>query len=140
MGELLGVGLPHFPPLAWTDPAMATALRGTKHETCKTKTKTPGICDLLGLKRFTPHDLRRTAASWSRLIGQPMGKIALCLDHRVTSEDGIKLPSVTGKHYVHAEHREPQEKREVLQAWADELRRIIAKPAVKTVEAMKLAA
>src|SRR5262249_48674084 len=35
--------------------AMATALRGTR--------KTPGICKLLGLKPFTPHDLRRTAAT-----------------------------------------------------------------------------
>ena len=25
------------------------------------KSKTPRLCDLLGLKRFTPHDLRRTA-------------------------------------------------------------------------------
>jgi hypothetical protein len=32
--------------------AMATALRGTKHETCKGKT--PGLCELLGLKPFTP--------------------------------------------------------------------------------------
>jgi hypothetical protein len=60
-----------------------------------------------------------------------MSKIALCLDHRVTTEDGIKLPSVTGKHYVHAEGRELQEKREVLQAWANELRRIIGLPAAE---------
>src|SRR4051794_24144116 len=38
---------------------MATALRGTKH---KGKVKRPGICALLGLRPFTPHDLRRTAA------------------------------------------------------------------------------
>ncbi len=37
--------------------AMAAALRGTKHETSKDKTKTPGLCELLGLKPFTPHDL-----------------------------------------------------------------------------------
>ncbi|WP_235939597.1 tyrosine-type recombinase/integrase [Bradyrhizobium hipponense] len=106
--------------------AMADALRGDKR---KGKVRTPGICQLLGLKPFTPHDLRRTAASWARRIGQPMTKIALCLDHRVTTEDGIKLPPVTGKHYVHAEDRDVKEKREVLQAWAAELRRIIAEPA-----------
>jgi len=106
--------------------AMADALRGDKR---KGKVRTPGICQLLGLKPFTPHDLRRTAASWARRIGQPMAKIALCLDHRVTTEDGIKLPPVTGKHYVHAEDREVKEKREVLQAWTAELRRIIAEPA-----------
>ncbi|MCK1669742.1 MULTISPECIES: integrase family protein [unclassified Bradyrhizobium] len=106
--------------------AMADALRGDKR---KGKVRTPGICQLLGLKPFTPHYLRRTAASWARRIGQPMAKIALCLDHRVTMEDGIKLPPVTGKHYVHAEESEVKEKREVLQAWAAELRRIIAEPA-----------
>ncbi|MGY3621252.1 tyrosine-type recombinase/integrase [Bradyrhizobium sp. USDA 10063] len=106
--------------------AMSTALRGTK---VKGKVKTPGICALLGLKPFTPHDLRRTAASWARGIGQPLSKIALCLDHRVTTEDGIKLPPVTGRHYVHAEGREMKEKREVLQAWATELRRIIGEAA-----------
>lgn len=105
--------------------AMADALRGDKR---KGKVRTPGICQLLGLKPFTPHDLRRTAASWARRIGQPMAKIALCLDHRVTTEDGVKLPPVTGKHYVHAEDREVKEKRDVLQAWAAELRRIIAQP------------
>jgi integrase len=103
--------------------AMATALRGRPDK------GTPGICELLGLAPFSPHDLRRTAASWARLIGQPMSKIALCLDHRVTTEDGIKLPAVTGKHYVHAEARELQEKREVLHAWATELRRIVGQPA-----------
>jgi len=40
---------------------MATALRGTKH---KGKVKTPGICAPLGLRPFTPHDLRRTALGW----------------------------------------------------------------------------
>jgi integrase len=39
---------------------MATALRGTK---VKGKVKSTGICALLGLKPFTPHDLRRTAAT-----------------------------------------------------------------------------
>ncbi|TYO61175.1 tyrosine-type recombinase/integrase, partial [Bradyrhizobium hipponense] len=38
--------------------AMADALRGIKR---KGKVTTRGICDMLGLKPFTPHDLRRTA-------------------------------------------------------------------------------
>src|SRR5258706_3483559 len=45
---------------------MATALRGTKH---KGKVKTPGICSLLGLRPFTPHDLRRTAATLAGDLG-----------------------------------------------------------------------
>ena len=112
--------------------AMATALRGTKRK--DGSVKTPGICALLGLKPFSPHDLRRSAASWARLIGQPMSKIALCLVHRVTAEDCLNLPPDTGRHYVHAEDRELTEKREVLQAWADELRRIIGEPEAKAVD------
>jgi integrase len=108
--------------------AMATALRGRPDKGI------PGICELLGLAPFTPHDLRRTSASWARLIGEPMSKIALCLDHRVTSEDGVRLPSVTGRHYVHAEDRELQEKREVLNKLAAEFRRIVgARPVDPTL-------
>ncbi|WP_454617541.1 tyrosine-type recombinase/integrase [Bradyrhizobium cenepequi] len=118
---------------------MATALRGTKYK--DGRVKTPGICALLGLKPFTPHDLRRTAASWARGIGQPLSKIALCLDHRVTTEDGIKLPPVTGRHYIHAEDREMKEKREVLRAWATELRRIIGEAPGKQADTdLRLAA
>jgi integrase len=46
--------------------ALATALRGTKHETNKNKSKTAGLCELLSLEPFTPHDLRRTAPRWHR--------------------------------------------------------------------------
>lgn len=46
--------------------AMGTALRGTKQ---KGKVKTRGICALLGLKPFTPHDLRRTAATLAGDLG-----------------------------------------------------------------------
>ena len=49
--------------------AMADALRGTKHEKNKDKSKTPGLCELLGLKPFTPHDLRRTAATLAGGLG-----------------------------------------------------------------------
>ncbi|KRQ98379.1 tyrosine-type recombinase/integrase [Bradyrhizobium valentinum] len=45
---------------------MATALRGTK---CKGKVKRLGICALLGLRPFTPHDLRRMASR--RSFGDP---------------------------------------------------------------------
>ena len=48
---------------------MATALRGTK---VKGEVKTPGICTLLGLQPFTPHDLRRTAATLAGDLGLTM--------------------------------------------------------------------
>src|SRR5258707_1911953 len=60
---------------------MATALRGTK---VKGKVKSPGICALLGLQPFTPHDLRRTAATLAGGLGFEDASLAQCLDHAVT--------------------------------------------------------
>jgi integrase len=64
--------------------AMACALRGTKKKVGgKTVTKTIGLCEQLGLKPFTPHDLRRTAASLMGNIKVPRSTISLCLDHTI---------------------------------------------------------
>lgn len=102
--------------------AMANALRSRKD---KAKPQ-PGLCAQLGLKPFTPHDLRRTAASLMASIGIPRATIALCLDHTIKSDDNGAVPAVTGKHYDH----DPRlgEKRAALQKLADEIRRIIAEP------------
>jgi integrase len=63
---------------------MACALRGTKKKVGgKTVTKTIGLCEQLGLKPFTPHDLRRTAASLMGNIKVPRSTISLCLDHTI---------------------------------------------------------
>jgi integrase len=103
---------------------MATALRGTKH---KGKVKTPGICALLGLKPFTPHDLRRTAATLAGDLGFDDAWIAKCLDHAASKKQEQVVPSVTGKVYNHSKRM--KEKRAVLDGVAAELRRIIGKPA-----------
>src|SRR3984893_12266970 len=102
---------------------MATALRGTK---CKGKVKTPGICALLGLRPFTPHDLRRTAATLAGDLGFDDAWIAKCLDHAVTKKGDAIVPSVTGKVYNHSKRM--KEKRAVLDGVAAELRRIIGEP------------
>ena len=103
---------------------MATALRGTKP---KGKVKTPGICALLGLKPFTPHDLRRTAATLAGDLGFDDAWIAKCLDHAASKKQEQIVPSVTGKVYNHSKRM--KEKRAVLDGVAAELRRIIGKPA-----------
>ncbi|MCK1638946.1 tyrosine-type recombinase/integrase [Bradyrhizobium sp. 157] len=103
---------------------MATALRGTKH---KGKVKTPGICALLGLKPFTPHDLRRTAATLAGDLGFDDGWIAKCLDHAASKKQEQIVPSVTGKVYNHSKRM--KEKRAVLDGVAAEVRRIISEPA-----------
>ena len=101
---------------------MATALRGTK---VKGKVKTPGIC--LGLRPFTPHDLRRTAATLAGDLGFDDAWIAKCLDHAASKKQEQTVPSVTGKVYNHSKRM--KEKRAVLDGIAAELRRIIGEPA-----------
>jgi integrase len=104
--------------------AMATALRGTK--------KTPGICELLGLAPFAPHDLRRTAATMCGNLGLSEADIALCLDHQASKdENGKPLPAVTNRVYNLATAARVARKRKVLDAWAVKLREIIAEPATE---------
>jgi integrase len=103
---------------------MAVALRGTRH---KGKVKTLGICALLGLRRFTPHDLRRTAATLAGDLGFDDAWIAKCLDHAASRKQEQIVPSVTGKVYNHSKRM--KEKRAVLDGVAAELRRIIGEAA-----------
>jgi len=103
--------------------AMNCALRGNKAS--DGRVRSVGLCELLGLKPFTAHDLRRTAASLMGSIGISRATISLCLDHTIKSDDnGAAVPAVTGKHY----DQDPRlhEKREALQKLADEIRRIVA--------------
>jgi integrase len=101
---------------------MATALRGTKHEKNNDKSKKPGLCELLGLKPFTPHDLRRTGATLAGELGFSDAAIAKCLDHQVSKDDGEKVARVTG---VYVRSKRMDQKRQVLDGIANELRRII---------------
>jgi integrase len=107
--------------------AMSGALKGTKvTKNGKRVTRTPGICELLGLAPFTPHDLRRTAATMCGELGLSESSIALCLDHQANKdENGKPLPAVTRKVYNRATRIIVTKKREVLDRWAVELRRII---------------
>jgi integrase len=101
--------------------AMHNALRGNK--------KTKGICELLGLAPFTPHDLRRTAATMCGELGLSDAGISLCLDHQANKdENGKPLPAITAKVYNRAVRIRVATKRKVLDAWAIELRRIIDEP------------
>ena len=116
---------------------MATALRGTK---VKGKVKTPGICALLGLRPFTPHDLRRTAATLAGDLGFDDAWIAKCLDHAASRKQEQSVPSVTGKVYNHSKRM--KEKRAVLDGVAAELRRIIgqSEPTTQAETELRLAA
>ena len=107
--------------------AMAAALRGREVKVKgKMVVKQIGLCDLLGIKPFTPHDLRRTAASLMGGLKVPRSIISLCLDHTIKADEHGAVSAVTGKHY----DQDPriEEKREALQRLADEIRRIVSKP------------
>jgi hypothetical protein len=75
---------------AEASPVVCTLCSLTKY---KGKVKTPGICALLGLRPFTPHDLRRRAGD----LGFDDAWIAKCLDHAASKKQEQIVPSVTGK-------------------------------------------
>jgi integrase len=122
--------------------AMASALRGTKKLVNGVKvTRTPGICELLGLAPFTPHDLRRTAATMCGDLGLSEASISLCLDHQANKdENGKPLPAVTRKVYNLSTSARVVKKREVLDAWAVKLRRIIGEPVGQAETELRLVA
>jgi integrase len=123
-------------------PLSRRAMSGAQAGTMVTKngkrvTRTLGICELLGLAPITPHDLRRTAATMRGELGLSEAGISLCLDHQASKdENGKPLPAVTRKVYNLATRIRVTKKREVLDAWAIELRRIIGNPPVKAVDPM----
>jgi len=103
------------------------ALKGTKHRNGKVKTQ--GICESLGLAPFTPHDLRRTAATMCGNLALSESAISQCLDHQATKgDDSQPLRAITSKVYNLSVVGRVDRKRKVLDAWAIELRRIIGKP------------
>jgi len=96
--------------------AFASALRG--------KDNRPGIIEYLGMEPFTPHDLRRTAASLAADYGCSTASIAHCLDHsKDRGEDVVETPSVTGRVYVQSKRL--AEKREVLNTLDRAIREIV---------------
>jgi hypothetical protein len=62
-------------------------------------------------------------------LGLSEAGISLCLDHQANKdENGKPLPAVTRKVYNLATRARVEKKREVLDAWAAELRLIISEP------------
>jgi integrase len=105
--------------------ATSTALRGTKNP--DGSVRTPGICSLLKLEPFTPHDLRRTAATLAADLDFDEAWIARCLDHAAGKNAEVKVPSVTGKVYIQSKRM--RQKRAVLDGVAAALREIVGGPA-----------
>jgi hypothetical protein len=84
------------------------------------------------MKPFTPHDLRRSAATMCEHLGLPGGDISLCFDHQSSKdENGNDWPAVTQDVYSLAFEARVARKRKVLDRWAIESRRIISEPATE---------
>lgn len=74
---------------------------------------------IMGIAPWTPHDLRRSAATGMAELGISPFIIAHVLGHV-----SVTKASVTGKHYDHYDYG--KEKRQALEAWADRLVGIVA--------------
>ena len=99
--------------------AMSGALKGTKKTVNGVRvTRSIGICELLGLAPFTPHDLRRTAATLAGRAGLSDQMIGYALDHQ---KENNKTTSI----YNRAARKNMAEKRQVLEAVEAKLREIV---------------
>ena len=99
--------------------------------------RTPGLCALLGLRsRFTSRSCAAQAATlaWAIWSSMTLGSRNASIMQASKSEQIV--PTVTGKVYNHSKRM--KEKRAVLDGVAAELRRIIGKPPMKTVELDRL--
>jgi integrase len=94
--------------------ALGNAARGRKDK------NTEGLCKQLKLDHFTVHDLRRTSSTLAADLGHRDSWIAACLNHEAKGEDSA--PSVT---FVYQRSERLDQKREVLDAVAAELLRIV---------------
>lgn len=77
--------------------------------------------DKIGFDDVTPHDLRRTAATWLARLGTPRLVLEKILNH--------KDKTVTARY---DRYQYDAEKRQALEAWARKLGEIIAAPADQT--------
>jgi integrase len=105
----------------------ATLNRSALNQALNGSNRKIGIRKFLGMKHFTPHDLRRTAASLCGDLQITDAEIAKCLDHQKGAGENVaETPSVTGRVYVQSKRL--TEKRKVLDALDAGLREIIGKP------------
>ena len=78
-----------------------------------------GIATIIGIDAWTPHDLRRTAATKMEEMGISPFEIAHVLNHA-----SIAQSTITSR--VYARHTYEQEKREALDRWAERLQAVIS--------------
>lgn len=103
------------------DKALGHAVRGYKDD--KGNVVKDGICEFLKMQHWTPHDLRRTAATLAGDLGFSDAEIGMCLDHRKDKGED-SAATVTG---VYVRSKRIDQKRKILDAVAAKLREIVGK-------------
>jgi integrase len=111
--------------------AMNVALAGRRDK------KQKGLCEILGLEAFTPHDLRRTSATFAGDLGFADSWIAATLNHTKTKGEEDSAPTVTG---VYNRSRKQMQKRKVLDGVAIALREIVGEPVKQAETETRIAA
>jgi integrase len=130
-GGLLFPSGKHGAPLKNTD--LSTALHGKWQITTARKYKQAGLCEWLGLKKFTPHDLRRTAATQLGLAGVSDGAIAQVLDHQKKAGEGATASTLIYNRAITNERRATLDKLDTI------LRDIIGPAPASNVVKLKVA-
>ena len=105
-----------FPAPRGSRPSMAGAAAAKAIK--KAEVKNRGLATILGVEPFTPHDLRRTAATHMEEIGISPFIIGHVLNHVSATR-----ASVTSR--VYARYTYDKEKREALDRWAGRLLAIL---------------
>ena len=83
--------------------------------------------DTIGIEKWVPHDLRRTALTQMAKLGVEPIVIGHVANHRTTTKAGVTLG-------IYVQHRYENEKRRALDLWADRLAAIVGgKPTAKVV-------
>jgi integrase len=82
--------------------------------------------DRIGLAAWTPHDLRRTAATGMARLGVSPIVIGNVLNHRTVSKAGVTLS-------VYAHYDYAKEKREALDLWADRIAAVVGEGATAEI-------
>lgn len=109
------------PPFVFPGPGARAPVTGAAIAKAVKKAERPagrGQTGIMGVAPWTPHDLRRTAASQMQAIGISPFIIAHVLNH-------VSITRATVTTSVYAQYDYGKEKREALELWADRLAGIV---------------
>jgi|GEM_PF-2288189 len=125
-----GVVFPTVTGIRLHHSVMARALNGWTRKRNGKVTRYKGLCEIIGLKKCVPHDIRRTGASVAmelrKIGGYSKPDIAACLDHDGKGEEVVSpVSNIYMRQGVTPWSQELTDKRLVLETLAEGLREAI---------------